>query len=160
MGEPQPGAGDSPPTAPPNPLSPEELANVVSGMNRFLARFAGMKAFKDAQLGVADWTLLMILQDKKETTSPMLAWLSGIVVQRVIRILDPLIAAGLVSSVPSTDPEKPNPVLSLTEAGKARLAAFNDVLQPLLVKAMANNERGLLAIKNNLLFLMRVAPPE
>jgi len=40
------------------------------------------------------------------------------------------------------------------------LAAFNDVLQPLLVKAMANNERGLLAIKNNLLFLMRVAPPE
>jgi|HubBroStandDraft_2_1064218.scaffolds.fasta_scaffold09667_2 DNA-binding MarR family transcriptional regulator len=146
MGDIQPPAPDSekgPVEAPPI----EDLATVVLGMNRFLSRFSTLQAFKDAQLSVADWTVMMILFERKEGRAPLLAIVSGIADQRIARIVETLIAAGLVVTVESDDPARPAPVLKLTEAGHARLAALNDALQGFFLTVTSGNKNFYLGVK-------------
>jgi DNA-binding MarR family transcriptional regulator len=124
----------SPPNeaTPPGPGPVEELANVVLGMNRFLSLFAGLQFFKDAQFSVADWTVMMILLEKNEARIPLLALVSGIAEPRIVRIVETLTGAGLVTSAASPDPARPNPVMLLTDAGRERLTALNEMLLPFL----------------------------
>ncbi|HEY5237908.1 MAG TPA: MarR family winged helix-turn-helix transcriptional regulator [Rhizomicrobium sp.] len=148
----------TPPPQTPDPISAEELVKVVSAMNRFLSKFAAMKAFTDARLTVADWTRLMHLSEAKETTYGALAMFTGISGQRVVRMVETLVTAGLITSTPSTDPAVPNPLLSLSDAGKSRLSALNDALKPLLLKAFESTPKYLPNIKGGLLPLMRIIP--
>jgi DNA-binding MarR family transcriptional regulator len=133
---------------------------VISTMNRFLSKFASMKAFTDARLTVADWTLLMHLSEAKETRHGALSLSTGISGQRVIRMVETLVEAGLIASTPSTDPERPSPRLSLTDAGKSRLSALNDALKPLLLKAFESNPKYLHNIRGSLMALMRIVPSQ
>jgi DNA-binding MarR family transcriptional regulator len=151
---------DTPPPQTPDPISAEELVKVISTMNRFLSKFASMKAFTDARLTVADWTLLMHLSEAKETRYGGLATLTGISGQRVVRMVESLVAAGLIASTPSADPAVPNPLLSLTDAGKSRLSTLNDALKPLLLKAFGSTPKYLHNIRGSLTALMRIVSPQ
>ena len=151
-------AGAPPPQAP-DSISADELAKVISAMNRFLSKFAALKAFADARLTVADWTLLMHLSEVKETRYGILAMFTGISAQRVLRMAEALVGAGLIASTPSTDSARPYPVLSLTDAGKARLNALNDALKPLLLKAFESTPKYLPNLKGGLQPLMRIVTP-
>ncbi len=77
----------------------------------------------------------------------MLAIVSGIADQRIARIVETLIAAGLVVSVESDDPARPAPVLKLTETGHARLATLNEALQGLFLTVTSGNKNFYLGVK-------------
>jgi DNA-binding MarR family transcriptional regulator len=144
---------------PPDPISADELAKVISTMNRFLSKFVALEAFAQAKLTVADWTVLMNLLELKEARYPYLASLTGIADQRTHRLVEALVGTGWIASTPSTDPARPNPVLSLTDSGKARLTALNEALKPLLLKAYESTPNYLVSLKHGLLPLMRIITP-
>jgi DNA-binding MarR family transcriptional regulator len=145
---------------PSDPTSVEELAKAISTMNRFLSKFAAMTVFTEAKISVADWTVLMHLLETAEPRYPFIATFTGIADQRLYKLVQSLVEAGLISSTPSTDPARPNPVLSVTEAGRARLGAINNRLQPLLSQALKGSRNVLMAIQNRVIpSLMQMVEP-
>jgi DNA-binding MarR family transcriptional regulator len=133
----------------------EDLAAVVAGVNRFLAYFSGLGAFRDSNTGVAEWLVLEMISTTPNAGPKRLSDVLGIKSQRIVQILDSLTVAGLVRSSAQFD-DFGNASTELTDTGRDRM----DLLSTALRDQMLNNLQGHRVVNNvanSLHFLTKVA---
>lgn len=107
------------------------MAVLVAGMSRFLIRFSSMAPFREADMGLAEWTALSIIAAKNGIENRHLANSLGVSAQRVNQITDALSKAGHILS--STSPEdKRRKILTITSSGTVQLNKLNAMLEPLV----------------------------
>ena len=131
----------------------EDFASLVSGMSRLLTGVARLPAFTDAELGLAEWSALMVLASKDGINNKQLAKSLGITGQRVNQITKSLTTAGLIAVSQSTDDSRKN-VIAITDAGKAQLTAVNSKLLPAISASLEKRERSLQGANRNIKALM------
>jgi DNA-binding MarR family transcriptional regulator len=137
----------------------QELATLVAGMSRFLARFANITPFQETGLGLAEWSALSIIVDNAGINSRQLANILGVSPQRINQVTDSLNSEACISLKSSVEDARQK-IINITPLGKARLHELNAKLQPLVTAAVIDRPQAITrtrAIVNKI--LMRIAIP-
>jgi len=120
----------------------QDLAELVSGMSRFLTTLTGVPPFADARLGLAEWSVLNTVAKNPTVRQKQVAGSLGISGQRVSQIVDSLLKAGLVSVTASQEDSRQK-IIATTDAGATKLAEVNAALDAMLAVPLKNKERVL-----------------
>src|SRR6187399_1214722 len=109
------------------PIKVEDLATLVAGLSRFMTRLSNIPPFKQAGLGLAEWSALSIVAARDGINSRQLANLLGVSAQRVNQLADALKGQELVTQTTSAEDAR-RKILSITPEGSRRLAELNQQL--------------------------------
>ncbi len=126
----------------PHPIKVEDLATLVTGLSRFMTRLSNIPPFKEAGLGLAEWSALSVIAARDGINSRQLAHLLGVSAQRVNQLADSLKGSDLVTQTTSPDDARQK-MLSITPGGSHRLSELNDRLHPLIASALIKRPRAL-----------------
>jgi DNA-binding MarR family transcriptional regulator len=132
----------------------EDFVTMVGNMNRFLALLAGVGAFTEAQLGVADWLVLGTVANRNSLLPKTLAKLLRIAPPRVMQIVERLKDKKLLAEADAGDN-----AVSLTAEGTGLLAKLNASLLDLLVSGLNGRERSFFAVEKGLKPLIQAVSP-
>jgi DNA-binding MarR family transcriptional regulator len=136
-------------------MSVEAFANVVALMSRFLTRLANLEAFKQADVGLAEWLALMAIRTAEGTNNKQLANALGISGQRAAQIGEALKSAGLITAVQSLKDSRKN-VMATTELGRASLEKLNEALLHLIADRLKGKSRMLAMARRDMRALMQI----
>ena len=107
-----------------------------------MTRLSNIPPFKQAGLGLAEWSALSIVAARDGINSRQLANLLGVSAQRVNQLADALKGQALVTQTTSAEDAR-RKMLSITPEGSRRLAELNAQLLPLIVDAIGRRPRAL-----------------
>ena len=124
------------------PIKVEDLAALVAGLSRFMTRLSNIPPFKQAGLGLAEWSALSLVAARDGINSRQLANLLGVSAQRVNQLADSLKGQELVTQTTSAEDAR-RKILLITPEGSRRLAELNQQLLPLIVDAIGARPRAL-----------------
>jgi DNA-binding MarR family transcriptional regulator len=139
----------------PAELAVEEFGDLVAKMARFLATLSTIPQFRDADLGLAEWVALSVLQQGDGINNKQLASRLGVTRQRAHQVIAELAKMGWISVQVSQVDSREN-VLSLTVKGREHLKAVNVQLGALLSATLGPKVRGLGRLQQQVAQLMRV----
>ena len=120
----------------------EDLAALVAGLSRFMTRLSNIPPFKQAGLGLAEWSALSIIAARDGINSRQLANELGVSAQRDNQLADSLKRQELVTQTTSAEDAR-RKMLSITPEGLRRLAELIAQLLPLIVEAIGARPRAL-----------------
>ncbi len=132
-----------------------EFGNLVAGMTRVLNRLSSIPQFKNADLGLAEWVALSVLQQADGISNKQLAATLGVTRQRAHQLINQLAAAKLISVQVSPLDSREN-VITLAANGTKQLNALNVELASLISAALGPKVNMLPKMQNQLKFLMRI----
>lgn len=137
----------------------QDFVAIVSGMSRFLTRLASLPPFQEAGVGLAEWSALSVIADKKDINNRQLANVLGISAQRVNQITDSLKASANIT-VHASPEDARKKIISITPSGMARLRELNAQLQPIIATALGKRPK-ILSGSNRTInrVLMRITVP-
>jgi DNA-binding MarR family transcriptional regulator len=133
----------------------EDLAGFVTALSRFMTRLSNIPPFKQAGLGLAEWSALSMIARREGINSRQLANLLGVSAQRVNQLVDSLKRSELVGQTTSPDDARQR-ILTVTPEGGRRLAELNAQLHPLIAAALQSRPRSLRNASRLLRTLMRI----
>jgi DNA-binding MarR family transcriptional regulator len=121
------------------PVTAEDFARLVAGMNRFLGQLASCAAFQEAAVGLGEWLVLNHLS-KEPVEQRRLNRDLGVTKQRVAQICESLKKSGYIAITPVTNDPRMNSV-AITDAGKAEVTEVNARLMPVLANDNDNGKK-------------------
>jgi DNA-binding MarR family transcriptional regulator len=138
------------------PISIDEFAAAIAGMSRLLGKVSSAQPFKDAGIGLAEWSALnsLIAEQSEAVSNKQLAKSLGVSGQRANQICDSLKSTGLAGVSPSPDDGR-KVMIKITAAGRARLKTVNETLLPMLVAKAGNRGAALQRMNRTLKVLGR-----
>ena len=113
----------------------QDLATLVAGMSRLLTRLAGMPAFQEAGMGLAEWSALSFISGKNGINYKQLANALGVSAQRVNQIADLLRDGGNIAVNTSADDARKK-IIMITPSGSQRLSELNGKLLPIITAGL------------------------
>jgi DNA-binding MarR family transcriptional regulator len=117
----------------------EAFSALVLRMGRLMNRIGMLKPLSDAHLGLAEWSVMLLVSENEGITNRLIAKRLEIRRKNVNKICDTLGKAELVNSAKSSEDESDNSI-SLTLAGKALLSQIAGQLMPLIESRL--DEKG------------------
>ena len=127
---------------PPAEITVEDFSVLVGNLNRLLTGLSSLKPLKDNDLGLADWLVLTTLAKEDGINNKTLARNLGISGQRANQICMSLASDSLIVVNQSAEDRRANSI-TITEAGRAKVATLNTQLKLLLSSALEGKERAL-----------------
>jgi DNA-binding MarR family transcriptional regulator len=116
------------------------FAELISYASRLLTNLSALEPFKQAKMGLAEWTMMTIVAQNENITSAQVARQLGITAQRVNQLAESLKASQLISLQPLAEDSRKK-VVQITDAGRNELAALNSRLEPILIEPMKTNAK-------------------
>lgn len=132
-----------------------ELAQLLALMSRLITRVSALPQLKEAQLGLAEWIALSLLQEKDGISNKELAKRTGVSGQRANQVISSLESANFLTVSQSTEDSRRN-VIRLTELGRSRLALVNGKLRPLIAEVNVKRPRLLVGTMRSVLLITRI----
>jgi DNA-binding MarR family transcriptional regulator len=134
---------------------PLELAKLAAIGSRFFNGLAEIEIFSEGEVDLTDWVALSLIADSETVTSSQLCRSMGVSRERIASITDLFHAAGLVSVTPSVRDSRLL-ILSITDAGRAKLEGVNAKVQVLLSDALGPRGRLVPNAAKHFVVLMKV----
>lgn len=128
-------------------LKIEDLAELVSGMSRFLLTLVRTKAFREAGIELTEWAALSVLAKDGSLTDRRLGHAIGLPGRLAKTLVERLVRADLVT-LEQNDDGGPR-TARLSDKGTAVLMATNAVLREQFAQPMTENRRAF-AVANRL----------
>lgn len=138
-------------------ITAEQFAELIFSMNRLMSRLSGAAMFREAGIGISEWSALNLLA-RGDASNGALARDLGLTKQRINQIVEDLKKEGYVIVGQNVRDGRAN-VISLTVTGRTRLEALNNQLTPLLVSGLSGSPRSLEAAVRNLRRVSRLMRP-
>lgn len=114
----------------------EEFSLLVANMSRLLSGFGRMGPLRDAGITLGEWvTLATLVRSGAGAKNKNLGRTLGVPRERMVEIVNSLLRADLVAVKQSGQGEKIS-LITVTDAGKAKLESINASLKPLLSDAL------------------------
>ena len=135
------------------------VAAVFSLMTRLLGALAEHRVFKQAELGLAEWSALRALAEHPEWRSGRISRHLGITPQRTAQLVASLKAAGFIT-VTSSESDARKKDLALTPAGKGKLVSVDEEVLALVAAAFKDRPAaGMKKTQRNVQRLLKVVRP-
>lgn len=143
---------------PPVEIRVEEFSLLVANMSRLLSGFGRMGPLRDAGITLGEWVALSTLaRSAGGSKNKILGRALGVPRERIVEIVNSLLRADLVALKSSGKDDKIS-LITVTDAGKAKLEAINASLKPMLTQALKG--RSLLGAKKQMKSLGRLIPDD
>ncbi len=136
------------------PVTAAAFAEVTSGMSRFLSKLSDFGPFREANIGIAEWSVMNALVSG-DGSNKQLSRDLGITKQRVNQICETLKKSGYVSVAADADDSRKH-AIKLTPTGTSQLSTLNAKVTPILVNGLQGKERALDMATKSLKALTRV----
>jgi DNA-binding MarR family transcriptional regulator len=140
-------------------LSVQTFAELVGNASRLLTGFAALEPFKEANIGLAEWTALTLIAQSEDMNSRQVAKSLGVSAQRVNQLAESLKTAGLISVSQSSEDSRKKGI-KITEAGRKELDELNEKLQPILVEPMKARPKSVTRVVRGLKRVARHVAPQ
>jgi DNA-binding MarR family transcriptional regulator len=139
------------------PITAERFAELIFSMNRLMGRLSGAKMFREAGIGLSEWSALNLLA-RGDASNGALARDLGLTKQRINQIVEDLKREDYVAVGQNAKDGRAN-VITLTATGRTRLEGLNGQITPLLESGLSGSPRSLESAVRNLRRLSRLMKP-
>jgi len=134
------------------------FADLVSSASRLLTSFGALEPFRQAKVGLAEWTMMTLVSEDPNMTSAQVARQLGVTAQRVNQLADSLKALDWISLQPQADDSR-KMVIHITDTGRRELNRLNESLQPLLLAPVKDNPKIVVRTVRGMRRLVKMTTP-
>ena len=139
-------------------LTVGSFADLVSSASRLLTSFGALEPFRQAKVGLAEWTMMTLVSEDPNMTSAQVARQLGVTAQRINQVADSLKALDWISLQPQANDSRKK-VIHITDTGRRELGKLNESLHPLLMTPVKDNPKIVLRTVRSMRRLVKLTAP-